>query len=110
MKFNSKTKEKTRLLNLIKYATQDKKYELEAIIQRGYNNKPISYIDFINIIRRVKNQHSIKEIPSYEVLNINFSPDSKYSNIRCAILGQNAIKKYTSSKRNNNFLCHPPAY
>ena len=47
MKFNSKTKEKTRLLNLIKYATQDKKYELEAIIQRGYNNKPISYIDFI---------------------------------------------------------------
>lgn len=116
MEFNSRTNEKGRLIEMINHAQNNNNMELEALIHsQGYLHK-INYDDFLNCIRRIKNQKEFKMLRPSETLNIGFPHDTDFKTIRVSVLGSSGIKNYCSSNSlrdlgsNLQFVLKKPVY
>jgi hypothetical protein len=102
MKFNRKTHEKERIINLIEKFYEEDNLELEAIINGDGSQHKLNYHNFVDIYQRLLAEPDLAEVKPRDVLNIYFDPKSKFSNIRVTILGEGSIKNYCSTNSIKN--------
>lgn len=88
-------KEKESLKYLMNHAIKNSNYELEAIISTS--NGDISKNQFTRILARLNS--NVKSVNIIERLDIFFSKDSNYDNIRVSIFGFNNINKFCRTEK-----------
>lgn len=102
MKFNRKTHEKERFINLLEEYYEKDNLELEAIIYGIGSQYRLNYHNFVDTYQRLLADPDMAEVKPRDALNIYFEPTSKYSNIRVTILGEGSIKNYCSTNSIKN--------
>lgn len=102
MKFNRKTHEKERIINLIDKFYDKDDLELEAIIYGIGTQHRLNYHNFVDTYQRLLEDPDLAEVKPRDALNIHFEPSSKFANIRVTILGEGSIKNYCSTNSIKN--------
>ena len=102
MKFNRKTHEKERIINLIEEYYDKDNLELEAIIYGIGSQYRLNYHNFVDTYQRLVADPDMAEVKPLNALNIYFEPTSKYHNIRVTVLGEGSIKNYCSTNSIKN--------
>jgi hypothetical protein len=102
MKFNRKTHEKERIINLIQKFYETDNLELETIIYGIGCQHKLTYHNFVDVYQRLLSDPQLVEVKPRDILNINFEPSSKYGNIRATISGEGSIKNYCSTNSLKN--------
>ena len=92
MKLNSQKNEKGILLDMIEQANNNIDLELECIISDNHQHSfnQVSYQQFVNVIKRIKNIKNYESGRTVNKLNISFPLDSKFKDIRAVIVGYQA--------------------
>jgi hypothetical protein len=102
MKFDRKTHEKERIINLIEKFYEKDNLELEAIINGIGSQHKLNYHNFVDTYQRLLADPDLAEVKPRDILNIYFDTKSKFSNIRVTILGEGSIKNYCSTNSIKN--------
>jgi hypothetical protein len=102
MKFNRKTQEKERIINLIEHFYKADNLELEAIIYGIGSQYKLNYHDFVDTYQRLLADNDLAEVKPQDILNIYFHPTTKYGHIRVMILGKGSIKNYCNTNSIKN--------
>ena len=106
IKLNSQKNEKGIITDLIDQSINNPELELECIISDNhqYSFNQVSYQQFINIIKRVKNKNQFESSRTFNKLNISFPLDSKFRDIRVIILGYQAISNYCNNEKDYPYI------
>jgi hypothetical protein len=101
IKLNSQKNEKGIIIDLIDQSINNPELELECIISDNhqYSFNQVSYQQFVNVIKRVKNKNQFESSRTLNKLNISFPLDSKFKDIRVIIVGYQAISTYCNNEK-----------